>query len=202
MAINDYHFITVWRIEGNVHDVSQIITDGDALARWWPSVYLGVQEIEPGDETGLGKVVDLYTKGWLPYTLRWRLRVSAIADNGFTLTASGDFQGRGIFTFAQDGPFAVVTYDWKIRANKPLLRYLSPLLKPIFAANHRWAMAKGEQSLKLELARRGARTAEERARIPPPPPPTSTSATPLLTALGMVLAGLLLWLRRRARSLS
>ena len=47
-----------------------------------------------------------------------------------------------------------ITYDWRIRAEKPLLRYLSFLLKPVFSANHRWAMARGEESLKAELARR------------------------------------------------
>ena len=69
----------------------------------------------------------------------------------------------------QVGPMVNVTYDWKIRGDNPLLRYLSLLLKPIFAANHRWAMAKGEKSLKLELARRRATTPRDAARIPPPP---------------------------------
>src|SRR5205823_8940063 len=36
----------------------------------------------------------------------------------------------------------------------------------------RWAMAKGEESLKLELARRHARTPEQRAAVSPPPGPT------------------------------
>jgi len=45
-------------------------------------------------------------------------------------------------------------------------------MKPIFAANHRWAMQKGEESLKLELARRHASNADELARIPAPPQPT------------------------------
>ena len=73
MATNDYHFITRWHVPGTVEDVAQIIGDAPSLAHWWPSVYLDVQEIEPGDEHGIGKVVSLYTKGWLPYTLRWTL---------------------------------------------------------------------------------------------------------------------------------
>jgi hypothetical protein len=32
------------------------------------------------------------------------------------------------------------------------LRYLSFLFKPFFSANHRWAMARGEESLRRELA--------------------------------------------------
>jgi hypothetical protein len=31
------------------------------------------------------------------------------------------------------------------------------LLRPIFAANHRWAMKEGKKSLELELTRRQAR---------------------------------------------
>ncbi len=171
-ASNDYHFITVWRVESTIEEVSNIIGDASDLVRWWPSVYLEVKVLEPGDERGLGKVVSLYTKGWLPYTLRWDFRVTEVRDDGFTLVATGDFDGRGIWTFEQDGSWVNITYDWKIKAEKPLLRYFSFIMKPLFAANHRWAMAKGEESLKLEIARRHAASADELARIPKPPQPT------------------------------
>ena len=175
MAANDYHFITTWRIPGaSIEEVSEILGYGPGLARWWPSVYLEVQELEPGDpESGVGKVIDLYTKGWLPYTLRWQFRITETnMPHGFSLEAWGDFIGRGIWTFEQDGPDALATYDWKLRAGKPLLRRLSFLLKPVFSANHHWAMRMGEESLLLELARRRAQTAEEAAAVPPPPGPT------------------------------
>lgn len=171
-ATNDYHFITVWRVESTIDEVSTILSDAADLVRWWPSVYLEVKVLEPGDERGLGKVVSLYTKGWLPYTLRWSFRVTEIRSDGFTLVASGDFEGRGIWTFEQDGAWVNSTYDWKIKVEKPLLRYFSFIMKPLFSANHRWAMAKGEESLKLEIARRHAASAEELARIPAPPQPT------------------------------
>jgi len=171
-ASNDYHFITVWRVESTIEEVSTIIGDASDLVRWWPSVYLDVKVLEPGDERGLGRVVSLYTKGWLPYTLRWSFRVTEVRDDGFTLVAWGDFDGRGIWTFEQDGSHVTITYDWKIKAEKPLLRYFSFIMKPIFSANHRWAMAKGEESLKIEIARRHAASADELARVPAPPRPT------------------------------
>jgi hypothetical protein len=65
-----------------------------------------------------------------------------------------------------------------VRAEKPLLQALSPFLRPLLAANHRWAMRKGEESLALELARRRAATPADRAKIPAPPPPAAPS--PLL----------------------
>lgn len=174
MASDEYHFVTRWQVEGSIQEVSDILEDVDSLVRWWPSVYLHVKTLEPGDEINLGKVVGLYTKGWLPYTLRWQFRVTeSNAPYGFALTASGDFDGEGVWTLEQAGPVANVTYDWKIRAGKLLLRSLSFLLKPVFSANHRWAMAKGEDGLKLELARRRAPTQEESAGIPDPPFPTT-----------------------------
>jgi hypothetical protein len=157
MIGNDYHFITQWRMRGRVEDVYRVLGNVTDLVRWWPSVYLEVKELAPGDQNGIGKFVSLHTRGWLPYTLRWTYRVTGmIFPAGFSFDASGDFVGRGVWTFEQDGDWVDITFDWKIRADKPLLRYLSFLFKPIFAANHRWAMAQGEKSLRAELARRSA----------------------------------------------
>lgn len=184
MLNNDYHFITRWRFKSTPQEITEIISDARDLTRWWPSVYLDARVLEPGDERGVGSVIDLYTKGWLPYTLRWRFRVSeSRAPFGLTLEANGDFVGRGIWTFEADGEWVNITYDWKIRAEKPLLRTFSPLMKPIFSANHHWAMRQGETSLNLELQRRHTATAEARAAVPAPPPPTPNSPFRWLAAL-------------------
>ena len=84
-------------------------------------------------------------------------------------------------------PRSSITYDWRVSASKPLLRRLTWLLRPVFSANHRWAMARGEESLRLELRRRRASTAAQRRQVPPPPAATflwlvrrkSTGAAPL-----------------------
>ena len=145
---------------GTVEEVSAVLGDAAGLPRWWPSVYLDVRVVEPGDERGVGKVVALHTRGRLPYTLRWHYRVTDVRPNGYSLHAWGDLTGRGVWTFEQRGsparPWVLVTYDWTVRADKPLLRLLSPLLRPLFAWNHRWAMRRGERGLRRELARRRA----------------------------------------------
>lgn len=180
-ASNEYAFLTTWLVPGTPDEITAVLGDAEALARWWPSVYLGVTVLEPGDERGYGRVVDLYTKGWLPYTLRWQFRVTeSDPPRGFAIEASGDFVGRGVWTLTpettaggSDGPLTRVVYDWRISAEKGLLKRLSFLMKPIFAANHRWAMARGEESLRLELARRhAAGDTAVMAAIPAPPPAT------------------------------
>jgi len=163
---NEYAFVTHWRVEASIEEVSEVLDDAEALPNWWPSVYLKVGRLPDG-------VVDLFTKGWLPYTLRWQFRVTeSRRPHGFSLEAWGDLVGRGVWTLTQTGEYVDVMYDWRVRADKPLLRYGSFIFKPIFAANHHWAMARGEESLKLELRRRHARTPAELAAVPPPPQPT------------------------------
>ena len=139
-------------------------------------MYLDTKQLAPADEHGLGRCVRFHTKGWLPYTLHWEsCSTEADRPHRIAIRATGDFDGRGTWTFEPDGNFVNVTFDWQLTAEKPLLRYLSFFLKPIFAANHVWAMARGEQSLRLELARRQAATPAERNQIAAPPGPNKTS---------------------------
>ena len=176
MSSNTYHIITTLFVQRTVKELADMLRQATDLPRWWPSVYLDVREIEPGDENGVGRVVKLYTKGWLPYTIRWTFRVTESSyPYGFALEAWGDLVGRGIWTLKQEEDWTNVVYDWKINAERPLFRIFSFILKPIFTANHLWAMRMGEESLKLELLRRRATSPDERARIPMPPGPTFKS---------------------------
>lgn len=199
---NAYHFITSWRIAGTCGEVADILGDPLALSRWWPSVYLDVREIQAPDARGLGRRVALVTKGWLPYTIRWEFEVvDSNYPHGFAIVASGGFEGRGVWTFAQDGSSVDVVYDWRVRAEKPLLRLLSPLLKPAFEANHRWAMARGEESLRLELLRRRATNEAAREQVAPPPGPVTYAGVALIAgaaAIGGAVAFLAIRARRRS----
>lgn len=158
---NEYHFITHWRIKSSTAEVYEILSDPLRYSEWWRGVYLRTNELEAGDEDGINQIINLEMRGWLPYTLRWQLKSTELRKpHGFTAESSGDFIGRGIWTFGQDGPWADIAFDWKIRAEKAFLRHFSWLLKPLFIANHNWVMNKWEESLKLELAQRRSQTTQ------------------------------------------
>jgi hypothetical protein len=205
MRANNYHFVTHWRVPGTVDEVAEVLSDAADLPRWWPAVYLDVVETKPGDEDGIGKEVSLYTRGWLPYTLRWQFRVTeSDYPHSFALESWGDFVGRGEWRLRQNGRFVDITYHWRIQAEKPLLRTLSFLLRPIFAANHRWAMARGEESLHLEMARRAAakqQPVDKRTPNTPIPPPPGPPGLRDYLLPGLLLGGglllVVLGLRRR-----
>lgn len=194
---NAYHIVTRWRVQGTCGEIADVLADPLTLPKWWPSVYLAVEEIRPPDVHGIGRRVALVSKGWLPYTLRWEFDVvDSKYPHGFTIEAIGDFAGRGEWTFTQDGPFVDIVYDWCIRVEKPLLKWCSPLLKRMFEANDRWAMARGEESLRLELLRRRATSDLRRAEIPPPPGPVTYKGAALVAG-GAVVVGLLAYLMLR-----
>ncbi len=153
MASNEYAFLTRWRVEAAPERVYRLIDDVLAYPRWWPEVWLGVTELESGDAGKVGSRYALHTRGWLPYTLRWESRtVEKVFPTRIALEAKGDFVGRGIWTFAADDSFTNVEYDWRLRADKPLLRNLSFAFKPLFRWNHDWAMARGLEGVRRELA--------------------------------------------------
>jgi len=197
--MSSYRFITEWHVEGTCGEVADVLGDPVGLARWWPSVYLAVEELEPPNASGTGRRVRLFTKGWLPYTLHWEFVVTQSRyPSGFTIEATGDFVGRGEWTFVQEGPTVKIMYDWNILVEKPLLKFFTPVLRPVFEANHRWAMAQGETSLKLELERRRAASDRARAAIPQPPGPVTYAAVALIGGAAVV-GGTLAYLLVRAR---
>jgi hypothetical protein len=172
--VAEHHFLTRWHVRGTLEEVSDVLENPLDLPRWWPSVYLAVTELAPGDPvTHVGRVIDLYTKGWLPYTLRWKFTVTeARAPHGFTLVAEGDFVGTGVWTLEKDADFATVYYDWRIAVTKPLLRIGTPVFARSSAPTTagRWPAAR--RSLVLELQRRRATTDTERQAVAAPPRPT------------------------------
>ena len=155
MQANDYVFLTNWQAKGKAAEAYEILTDVPGYLRWWSEVYLAVDPLAPAGKDGLGQSYRLLTRGKLPYRLRWDARiVETRRPNGFTIEATGDFIGRGTWSFNEHGEDLEIVFDWRLRAEKPLLKSLSFLLKPLFRRNHRWAMERGEQGLQRELNRR------------------------------------------------
>ncbi len=168
----EYRFVNRWRVPGTVAEVADLIEHPDDFHRWWPAAWLDYELLEPGDDNGIGRVFRYRVKGWLPYSLHLTFRVTERdAPHTFAVAASGDLVGEGRWTLEQDGGVVQVTYRWRVRAERALIRRLSPIVKPIFRSNHFWVMRAGARSMLYELMRRRAGTDEERARVPAPPPP-------------------------------
>jgi hypothetical protein len=164
-----YRYVNHWRVLGPIDEVAAVLRDATSYPRWWPSVYLAVEPFT--DETGVERR-RVRSQGFLPYAIDF---VAHVVDerlpHAFSVVAEGQMQGRGDWQLEADGDWVDITYRWQVSANKMLWRTTSWALRPLFEANHDWAMRRGEESLRLELARRRARSDAERDAVPPPPPP-------------------------------
>ena len=164
-----YRYVNHWRVLGPIDEVAAVLRDATSYPRWWPSVYLAVEPFT--DAAGVERR-RVRSQGFLPYAIEF---VAHVVDerlpHAFSVVAEGEMQGRGDWQLEADGEWVDVTYRWQVTANKMLWRTTSWAMRPLFEANHDWAMDRGEESLKLELARRRATSEAECNAVAPPPPP-------------------------------
>ena len=194
LATNEYHFVNRWRLRATIDEVAELIQHPEEFRNWWPSAWLDYELLSDPDDPGafaegsdpaaccsVGRTFRYRVKGWLPYSLNLTFRVvERRPPHSFVVASTGDLVGEGRWTLEQQGPKVQVTYEWRVYAERPLLRRLSSVLKPVFRSNHFWVMRQGAHSMMLELLRRRARTAEERALVPAPPGPIPPTRLPFL----------------------
>jgi uncharacterized protein YndB with AHSA1/START domain len=172
MRSRDVRLSTRWELEGCPREVYDLLTDATALPRWWPSVFLEATIVEPGDERGVGRVVEVLTAGFLPLTLRWRFRATAAYPaERLSVETAGDLEGLGLWTFESADKHVVVRFHWAGRVAKAGWRHLPTLVAPLLRRSYRWAMERGFTSLLLEVWRRRTTNEEARAWLPRPPRP-------------------------------
>ena len=172
MAGTDYHLSTRWELEATPQEVFDLIADASSYPRWWPSVFLDARILEPGNEHGVGRVVEVRTAAFLLFTLRWRYRVTSVRPfERMAVETSGDLEGLGVWSFEPHDSRAVLRFNWRGGVTRSPFRQLPTFLRPLFRACYRWAMERGFTSLLLEVWRR--RTDDQQARdwLPRPPGP-------------------------------
>ena len=167
MLAQQYDFLSAWRFdECSLTEVADILEDTASLPAWWPELFKTVTIVQRGSEHGLGQIAECTCKARLPYTLRFRYTVTDVRyPNGSTIDSSGDLVGRGIWRLAARARGVDVEYSWRVLLKKPGLLLLSPILRPILAWNHEWSMARGEEGLRREIARRRATTSQGAATV-------------------------------------
>ncbi len=146
-----YRFLDRWLVPAEIDRVYETIGDPLGYERWWTEFVISA-EGDPG-EPRAGKRNRLLVKAFLPYKVRFGLEVvEAERPTRILSRLSGDFDGTGEWRLTETPEGTEAVLDWRPRVNKPLLKYLTPLLRPLFRANHVWAMKRGERQLRDYLA--------------------------------------------------
>jgi uncharacterized protein YndB with AHSA1/START domain/mannose-6-phosphate isomerase-like protein (cupin superfamily) len=152
-ARREYLFVDEWDVAAPIEAVHAALADARTYPEWWRPVYLGVEAAGP---PAVGQESRQHFKGRLPYHLRTRSRIVRLEPPQLVeADVDGDLRGRGLWTLTPAAGGTHVRFDWRVHADRKLLRVLTPLLRPLFRWNHDWAIARAQEGLE-PYARRSA----------------------------------------------
>jgi hypothetical protein len=172
MAGADSHLSSRWELEATPREVFDLMADASSYPRWWPSVFLEARVLEPGDEGGVGRLVEVRTAAYLLLALSWRYRVTSVRPfERMAVETSGDLDGLGLWSFEPHGSRTVVRFSWRGTVTRSPFRQVPTFLRPLFLSCYRWSMERGFTSLLLEVWRRRTDDQEARDWLPRPPGP-------------------------------
>lgn len=141
----EYVFIDEWDVDAPIEAVFNVLADVRTYPDWWTPVYL---EVEADGPPTVGRVSRQHFKGRLPYHLRTTSEIVRLEPpTEFEVKVEGDLSGRGIWTLTPGDRGVHIRFDWRVRADRPLLRLLTPLLRPLFRWNHTWAIQRAMRGL-------------------------------------------------------
>jgi len=156
MPVNAYRFDERWTIPGfSPQQVYDVLADAKLLPDWWTGVYLAATPEDAGAVPHVGARARVTARGFLPYRIRMTLEATVL-DPGKVVEVRtwGDLEGTWRATLSLSDGGTRVDIVEEVIAQKPVIRLLSPLLKPIFAWNHYWTSPRGEAGLRAFLAKR------------------------------------------------
>jgi uncharacterized protein YndB with AHSA1/START domain len=145
LASREYLFVDEWEVAAPRAAVYHAIAEARTYPQWWRPVYIDVQA---HGEPAVGKESLQHFKGRLPYHLHTRSRITRLErPHVIEADVDGDLRGHGKWTLTETPGGTHVRFDWQVFADKPLLRALTPILRPAFRWNHAWAIARAREGL-------------------------------------------------------
>ena len=151
VADHRYRFRSTWRLTDPVEVVWDVLEAVPAYPSWWPQVR-SVSIVELA-------AVRVTCRSALPYSLVFTSRPARREPSAGVLEArlDGDLEGWSRWTLIDDGSGGTVAvFDEEVVVNRPLLRAIEPVARPVLRLNHRWMMRGGRRGLAAFLAARRA----------------------------------------------
>lgn len=141
-----FEFSDEWDVNAPPDTVFDVLSDARTYPQWWRPVYL---DVEADGEPAVGNITRQHFKGRLPYHLRTHTKTVRLErPHVIEGETGGDLRGRGIWTLEPlAGGGTHVRFDWRVHADRKLLRALTPVLRPALRWNHNWAIARAIEGL-------------------------------------------------------
>jgi mannose-6-phosphate isomerase-like protein (cupin superfamily)/uncharacterized protein YndB with AHSA1/START domain len=155
-AQREYVFVDEWDVAAPPEAVFDALADATTYPEWWKPVYI---DVECDGPPAVGRVSRQHFKGRFPYHLRTRSQIVRLEPPRIVEgEVDGDLRGHGTWTLTPIPTGTHVRFDWRVHADRRLLRILTPVLRPALRWNHDWAIARAMEGLE-PYAQRNAREA-------------------------------------------
>ena len=153
MSPSHFDLVSHWRIAAPVEHVWATLADPESWPQWWPYVR-SVRTIRQGDADGLGSVRRIEWATRLPYDIVIEVEaIESLRLERLRARSHGQLRGEGIWLLRSEGRFTDVTYVWRVELAKRWMRWLAPVLAPVFRWNHAGVMRAGGIGLACHLRR-------------------------------------------------
>ncbi|MDT9000742.1 SRPBCC family protein [Paucibacter sp. APW11] len=151
-SADHFDLLSHWHIQAPLEQVWATLTDTEGWPHWWPQVR-EVRTLRAGGLLGLGSVRRIRWATRLPHQISVEIElVEVLRLQRIRGRSRGQLQGEGIWLLSADGDSTHLTYLWRVRLNTAWMRWLAPLLAPLFRWNHESVMRAGEAGLQRWLA--------------------------------------------------
>jgi len=146
-----YQFLDHWVVPHPIERVYDAVATPLDYPRWWADVF--VQATGDAGSAMPGNRVTVLARGFLPYKLRFTLETTEVeAPTRVKSVLHGDFEGSGEWRLREEDGVTIAELDWRPIVNKPIVKTLTPVLRPLFRSNHNWTMKRGQQRILEYLA--------------------------------------------------
>ena len=157
MALQQYSFEidSFWQLDASFEELDFVLENPLSIADWWASVFMQVEVLGGDYYSQDGLQCKLWTKGFLPHTFSFIANVFHDKNEEQVIVkTTGDFGGLGTISRYKRDVGSIVHINWRTRVDSHWLYWLMMMIKPLFVANHKWAMRKGRLGLTAEIERR------------------------------------------------
>jgi len=143
--LNRYRFETFWKVKGPSDRVFGILRDLPEYPLWWREV----RQVSADGASGAKVTI----RATLPYSLTFGMQQEVVDEQAGILKAAmtGDLEGFSRWEITESAGECLLSFQEEVRMNKPLLRWLAPIARPVFRVNHSLMMKHGQQGLRRYL---------------------------------------------------
>jgi len=141
-----YRFVSSWMLETDLKTLWQLIDNFEQADCWQNCTFCKIKEGDSGNGVG-DMYLSMFRANWI-YRLSFITTVTRKYEpHLLELEASGELEGRGVWSFQEQGNNTEICFVWEVRTTKRWMNIGAPLFRRAFKRSHDRIMQGGVQDI-------------------------------------------------------